>query len=113
MYIFVAEKKVFKFLKLELKRECICYVAKTSLFIIFWLATSNADALLDYCDQPPVIENAEVLQAANLSAGGKVFYACLKGYTRLSGDSILTCTLSDNLVHSWSGSIMKCGVDRK
>ena len=45
--------------------------------------------------------------------GGKAFYVCLEGYTRLSGNPNLTCTTSDNLVHSWTGSIMNCGVDSK
>ena len=60
-----------------------------------------------------MIENAETLHAINSSVGGKVFYACLEGYIRLSGDSYLTCTTSENLVHSWTGSIMKCNEDSK
>ena len=55
-----------------------------------------------------MIKNAETLHAINSSVGGKVFYACLEGYIRLSGDSHLTCTTSDDLEHSWTGSVMAC-----
>ena len=68
---------------------------------------------LDYCGPPPAIENAETLYATNFSVGGKVYYACVEGYIRLSGDSYLACTTSDNLVHSWTGSIMNCSKDSK
>ena len=60
-----------------------------------------------------MIENAEAFHILNSPVGEKVFYACLDGYTRLSGDSYLTCTTSDDLVDSWTGSIMKCNEDSK
>ena len=55
-----------------------------------------------------MIENAEVLHAVNLSVGGKAFYVCLNGYTRLSGSPNLTCTTSDDFGLLWEGSILKC-----
>ena len=70
-------------------------------------------SFLDNCGTPPVIENAETSHSLNSSVGEKVFYACLEGYTRLSGDSYLTCTLSDDLVPSWTGSLMICSPDSK
>ena len=69
---------------------------------------------LDYCGPPPVIENAEASQILDSGpVGAQVFYTCLEGYTRLSGDSYLTCTTSEDLVHSWTGSIMNCSSDSK
>ena len=57
-----------------------------------------------------MLENAEASHSLNSPVGGKVFYACLEGYIRLSGDSYLTCTTSEDLVHLWTGSIMNCGL---
>ena len=60
-----------------------------------------------------MIDNARASHSLSSSVGGKVYYACLEGYIRLSGDYYLTCTTSDNSVHSWTGSIIECGLSRE
>ena len=69
--------------------------------------------VIGYCGAPPVIDNAEGFHSLNSSVGERIYYTCVEGYIRLSGDSYLTCTTSDNLVHSWTGSIIECGLDSK
>ena len=82
------------------------------MLLLFYHYLNRSGFFLD-CGTPPVVENAEAFHSLNSPVGDKVFYACLEGYTRLSGDSYLTCTTSENLVHSWTGSIMKCNEDSK
>ena len=63
---------------------------------------------LGYCGPPPVIENAEASHSLNSSVGGKVFYVCMEGYSRISGDPYLTCTSTEDFKPSWTGSLMEC-----
>ena len=66
------------------------------------------DVFPGFCGPPPVIENAEVQHVVNSPLGGKVFYTCQEGYIRLSGDSYLTCTTSDDSEHLWTGVNIEC-----
>ena len=65
-------------------------------------------ALTTFCGPPPQIENAETGNSRPSEIGEMVLYACVDGFTKVGGDSRLTCTLSKDSTAIWSGESIEC-----
>ena len=63
----------------------------------------------NYCEPPPSIENTESAFTSNSTLGDTVLYACQNGLIKVSGDSRLTCSLTQSYDSSWTGSLIDCG----
>ena len=63
----------------------------------------------NYCEPPPTIENTESAFTSNSTLGDTVLYACQNGLIKVSGDSRLTCSLTQSYDSSWTGSLIDCG----
>ena len=61
-----------------------------------------------FCNPPPLIENAEAASSRPSDIGEMVLYACVDGFTKVGGDSRLTCILSDGNTATWSGEPVEC-----
>ena len=60
------------------------------------------------CDPPPVIENTEAAVSTTSEIGEMVLYACVEGFTKVKGESRLTCTVSEGNTATWSGEPIEC-----
>ena len=68
---------------------------------------------LGYCTPPPEIENAEAAHNNFSEIGDNVLYACLDGFTKVGGNSRLTCALAVDNTAVWTGTHIKCNNTEK
>ena len=74
-----------------------------------YLSLLNLDCV-GYCNPPPEIENAEATHTDIADIGDNVLYACLDGFTKVGGDSRLTCALADDKLAVWMGAHIECDI---